>query len=67
MRANNRHSSFATLLLLGIALPGFIGILVVQAKVNSNQPDTADIQFAGGEYIHVDSSGYPHESSALLL
>ena len=39
MRPNNRRSSFATLLLLAIGLPGFIGILVVQAKVNPYQPD----------------------------
>jgi len=46
MRANNRRSSFATLLLLAIGLPGFIGILVVQAKVNPSQPDpvTSNLQ-----------------------
>jgi len=40
MRPNNRRSSFATFLLLGIGLPGFIGILVVQAKVNANQTES---------------------------
>jgi len=40
MRTNNRRSSFATLLLLAIGLPGFIGILVVQAQVNPFQPKT---------------------------
>ena len=46
MRANNSRSSFATLLLLAIGLPGFIGILVVQAKVNPSQPDpvTSNLQ-----------------------
>src|SRR5688500_7987662 len=48
MRPNNRRSSFATLVLLAIGLPGFIGILVVQAKVNLNQPDglTSNLQAA---------------------
>lgn len=40
MRANKRHSNLATLLILAIGLPGFIGILVVQAKVNAYQPET---------------------------
>ena len=38
MQTNKRRSSFATLLLFAIGLPGFIGILVVQAKVNADQP-----------------------------
>jgi predicted MFS family arabinose efflux permease len=48
MRANNHHSSFATLLLLAIGLPGFIGILVVQATVNPYRPDalTSNLQAA---------------------
>lgn len=48
MRANNSRSSFATLLLLAIGLPGFIGILVVQAKVNPYKPDalTSNLQAA---------------------
>jgi len=39
MRKKNRHSSFLILLLLGIGLPGFIGILGVQAKVVASQPE----------------------------
>jgi len=38
MHANKRRFNFATLL-LAIGLPGFIGILVVQAKVNAYQAD----------------------------
>jgi hypothetical protein len=39
MRKKNRHSSFLILLMLGIGLPGFIGILGVQAKAVANQPE----------------------------
>ena len=38
MRKKNRHSYFLVLLMLGIGLPGFIGILGVQAKVVASQP-----------------------------
>ena len=49
MRANKRRSSFTALLLFAIGLPGFIGILVVQAKVNPSQPDPlrSNLQAAG--------------------
>jgi hypothetical protein len=40
MRPNKRHSSFVALLILAIGLPGFIGILAVQAQVNPFQPKT---------------------------
>src|SRR5688572_14201017 len=40
MRANKRQSRFATLLLIAIGLPGFIGIWVVRAQANANQPET---------------------------
>ena len=40
MRARKRHSNFATLLILSIGLPGFIGILAVQAKANAYQLKT---------------------------
>ena len=40
MRKKNRHSSFLIFLMLGIGLPGFIGILGVQAKaVAHHQPE----------------------------
>ncbi|MCI0550845.1 MAG: hypothetical protein L0287_07815 [Anaerolineae bacterium] len=39
MRKKNRHSSFLILLILGIGLPGFIGILGIQAKAVANQPE----------------------------
>ena len=37
MRKKNRHSSFLLLLILGIGIPGFIGILGVQAKTIAHQ------------------------------
>jgi hypothetical protein len=37
MRARKRHSLYRFILALGIALPGLIGILVVQAKAVANQ------------------------------
>jgi len=37
MRARKRHSVFAVVLVLGIGLPGFIGILAVQAKAVAHQ------------------------------
>src|SRR5215213_8723251 len=37
MRARKRHSPYRFILALGIALPGLIGILVVQAKAVVNQ------------------------------
>src|SRR5688572_25385618 len=40
MRANKRHSKFATLLMIAIGLPGFIGIWAVRAQANANQPET---------------------------
>ncbi len=40
MPPNKRHSSFATFLIFALGLPGFIGILAVQAKVNAFQPET---------------------------
>jgi hypothetical protein len=39
MRKKKRQSSFLILLMLGMALPGFIGILVVQAKAVAHQPE----------------------------
>ena len=39
MRKKNRHSAFLILLMLGIGLPGFIGILGVQAKAVAHQPE----------------------------
>lgn len=49
MRKKNRHSSFLILLMLGIGLPGFIGIFGVQAKaVSSHREMIASIlQIAG--------------------
>ena len=49
MRKKNRHSSFLILLMLGIGLPGFIGILGVQAKAVASQPDVISsiLQIAG--------------------
>jgi len=41
MRPNNRRSSFTALLLLAIGLPGFIGILVVQARTSTYQSEKA--------------------------
>jgi hypothetical protein len=43
MRKKNRHSSFLILLILGIGVPGFIGILGVQAKAVANQPDLISV------------------------
>ena len=37
MRAKKRHSILAILLILGIGIPGSIGILVVQAEASANQ------------------------------
>jgi len=39
MRKKKRQSTFLILLILGMALPGFIGILVVQAQAVANQPE----------------------------
>lgn len=39
MRQKKRQSRFLILLMLGMALPGFIGILVVQAKAVAHQPE----------------------------
>src|SRR4030095_2296989 len=49
MRKKNRHSSFLILLMLGIGLPGFIGILGVQAKAVARQPEiiSSILQIAG--------------------
>ena len=49
MRKKNRHSSFLILLMLGIGLPGFIGILGVQAKAVASQPEiiSSILQIAG--------------------
>jgi hypothetical protein len=41
MRKKNRHSPFLILLMLGIGLPGFIGILGVQAQAVANQSELA--------------------------
>src|SRR5918996_2909554 len=43
MRKKNRHSPFLILLILGIGVPGFIGILGVQAKAVANQPDLISV------------------------
>lgn len=40
MRANKRHSTVATLLIVAIGLPGFIGIMAVQSQANADQRDT---------------------------
>lgn len=40
MRTHHRRSSFTALLLFAIGLPGFIGILAVQANANTYQPGT---------------------------
>src|SRR5688572_15364458 len=39
MRQKKRQHRFLILLMLGMALPGFIGILVVQAKAVAHQPE----------------------------
>ena len=43
MRKKNRHTPYLILLILGIGLPGFIGILGVQAKADAKQPDTLNL------------------------
>jgi hypothetical protein len=44
MRANQRHPKFAALLIIAIGLPGFIGILAVQA--NTDRPEFPILQTA---------------------
>src|SRR5215510_9064294 len=64
MRKKNRHSSFLILLMLGIGLPGFIGILGVQAKAVASQPEiiSSILQIAGTPtptLIQATSTGLP--------
>jgi len=48
MRARKRHSFLAILLILGIGIPGSIGIFVAQAKAITNQSGFRDLLQAAG-------------------
>jgi len=48
MRARKRHSLYRFILALGIALPGLIGILVVQAKAVAYQAGMAKLALQTG-------------------
>src|SRR5512141_1955776 len=43
MQTKRRHSIPRFILALGIALPGFLGILAVQAKIIAGHPAAADV------------------------
>ena len=60
MRKKNRHSSFLLLLILGIGVPGFIGILGVQAKAFPNQPEMLDAM------LQIADTSTPTMTSTLL-
>src|ERR1041385_5652910 len=48
MRTRQRNSFFATLLILGLVLPGLIGIFAVQAKAVENQLRDAQLALQSG-------------------
>ena len=48
MQKRRRQSFFLSLLILGIGLPGLVGIFVVQAQVAGNQPEIINAVFQSG-------------------